>query len=153
MFRKESAIIFILLVMLISGCATGGSRGNTSGETARSLDVSMALKFEDVPVPSGFKVIPKDTFVFSNEVLRVGILKYTGRANADQVVMFYQDQMPLYNWRLLNVLEYERRIMNFDRDDQTCIIVVEPTKMSTHVTITVAPKGGRAGTYRTATTE
>jgi hypothetical protein len=83
----------------------------------------------------------------------VGILKYAGGAKADQVVNFYKDQMPLYNWRFLNLLEYGRRIMNFDREDQTCIIVIEPTGVSTYVTITVAPKAGRATTYKSVKKE
>jgi len=117
------------------------------------LDVAMALKFEDVPIPSGFKPVTKDSFIFENDVLRVGILKYSGKAKAYQVVDFYKDQMPLYNWRFLNMMEYGRRIMNFDRDDQSCIIVIEPGRMSTSVSITVAPKAGRASTYKSVDRE
>ncbi|NQT90298.1 MAG: hypothetical protein HQ558_03495 [Candidatus Omnitrophica bacterium] len=150
----RNCIAVIVLAVLVAGCATGGSstrssRRSISSESAKTLDVAMRLKFEDVPVPSGFKPVVKESFTFQNEVLRVGILKYVGRASATEVVKFYKDQMPLYNWRFLNMLEYDRRIMNFDREDQTCIVVVEPAKMSTYITITVAPKGGRASTYRT----
>lgn len=137
-----------IVALLVSGCATTGSSG--SDASSKMLDVAMALKFEDIPVPSGFKAVPKESFTFQNEVLRVGILKYGGRAYADQVVNFYKDQMPLYGWRFLNMLEYGRRILNFDREDQTCIIVIEPAKLKTYVTVTVAPKAGRATTYKSS---
>ena len=113
----------------------------------------MSLKFDDVPVPSGFKPIGNESFTFENDVLRVGIVKYAGRAKADQVATFYKDQMSLYNWRFLNMLEYGKRIMNFEREDQTCIIVIEAGKMSTYVTITVAPKASRATTYKSVSRE
>ena len=144
----RSLVIILMAVAFLSGCATTGS-GTRDGDLApQSLDVAMKLKFEDVPIPAGFKPIPRDSFVFENDVLRVGVLKYSGRAYADQVVKFYKDQMGLYNWRFINMVEYGRRILNFEREDQTCIILVEPAKMSTYITITVSPKRGRATTYK-----
>ncbi len=145
-FRK----LFTILIssLLLAGCATSGTVTDDDIKTQKALDVSTALKFVDVPVPSGFKMITAQSFTFENDVLRVGILKYKGRSSGDQVVNFFKNQMPLYNWRFTNMLEYGRRILNFEREDQNCIIVIEPQGMSTFVTITVAPKSGRATTYK-----
>lgn len=142
-------IAVIIIAMLVAGCATAGLKRSESAEPPKALDVAMALKFEDVPVPAGFRTLTNESFTFQNDVLRVGILKYSGRADVEQVVNFYKDQMPLYNWRFLNLLEYGRRILNFDREDQTCIVVIEPAKFNTYITLTVAPKAGRASTYKT----
>ena len=133
----------LVLALLVSGCATMDSGASAGTGTLKALDVALALKFEDVPVPAGFKAIGNDSFVFQNDLLRVGILKYSGSAYANQVINFYKDQMPLYNWRFLNIVEYGRSILNFDREDQTCVIIVEPAKLCTYVTVTVAPKAGR----------
>ena len=150
-FRK----LFIILIssLLLAGCATSGTVTDDDIKTQKALDVSTALKFVDVPVPSGFKMITAQSFTFENDVLRVGILKYKGRSSGDQVVNFFKNQMPLYNWRFTNMLEYGRRILNFEREDQNCIIVIEPQGMSTFVTITVAPKSGRATTYKSVERE
>jgi len=149
----KKLVAVLITTLLFSGCAGMGAKRSDKGDSSQALDVSMALKFEDVPIPAGFKAVPKESFAFENELLRVGILKYSGRPRADNVVNFYKDQMPLYNWRFLNMLEYGERILNFDRDDQTCIIVVEPGKLNTRITITVAPKGGAASTYRKVSRE
>lgn len=141
-------IVIFILTALVAGCATNGRESSGFAEAPKALDVSTALKFEDVPIPSGFRPVTDQSFTFQNDVLRVGILKYSGRADAAQVINFYKDQMPLYNWRFLNILEYGRYIMNFDREDQSCIVVVESTKFNTFVTITVSPKAGRASTYK-----
>jgi len=148
------SLILLISSLLFAGCATSGSVSADDGIKApMALDVSTALKFVDVPVPSGFKIITAQSFTFENDVLRVGILKYKGNASGDQVVNFYKNQMPVYNWRFTNMLEYGRRIMNFEREDQNCIIVIESQGMSTFVTITVAPKSGRATTYKSVKRE
>lgn len=147
MLMKNSFFIF-MSVLLLTGCATSGTVSDDDIKAPKTLDVSTALKFVDIPVPSGFRMIASQSFTFENDVLRVGILKYKGRAKGGQVVNFYKNQMPLYNWRFTNMLEYGRRILNFEREDQNCIIIIEPQGMSTFVTITVAPKSGRATTYK-----
>ncbi|MFA5069106.1 MAG: hypothetical protein WC300_02555 [Candidatus Omnitrophota bacterium] len=141
--------LLVIAVVLFSGCASSGSyRSSDSASAYKTLDVASTLKFEDVPVPTGFKIIGQQSFTFENDALRVGILKFSGRINADQTVIFYKDQMPLYNWHFVNIVEYGKRIMSFERDDQNCTIFIEPSGMSTLLTISVAPKAGRAATYK-----
>jgi len=149
----RNSLIIISVLLLSAGCATSGTVTDNDIKATKALDVSTALKFVDIPVPSGFKMITAQSFTFENDVLRVGILKYKGRSSGDQVVNFFKNQMPLYNWRFTNMLEYGRRILNFEREDQNCIIVIEPQGMSTFVTITVAPKSGRATTYKSVKRE
>ena len=147
MLFKYFAFITAIAIM-VSGCASLSPYKSDDADSYKALDVSMTLKFEDVPVPAGFKPVARDSFAFENDVLRVGILKYSGRVNPDHVVNFYKDQMALYNWRFLNIVEYQRRIMSFEREDQNCIIFIEPSGMGTLLTISVAPKAGRATTYK-----
>jgi hypothetical protein len=147
MFFKR-VILAVFVTIAVSGCAGSGAYKSEGTDPYKTLDVSTALKFEDVPVPAGFKLLARDSFVFENDVLRVGILRFTGRIHPDNVVNFYKDQMGLYNWRFLNIVEYQRRIMSFEREDQNCTILIEPSGMSTSLTISVAPKAGRATTYK-----
>ncbi|MDD5504155.1 MAG: hypothetical protein PHV77_02430 [Candidatus Omnitrophica bacterium] len=144
---KHIALLAVAAI-LFSGCASSGSYKSSDSTAYKSLDVATALKFEDVPVPTGFKIIGQQSFTFENDALRVGILKFSGRINPDQTVTFYKDQMPLYNWHFVNIVEYGKRIMSFERDDQNCTILIEPSGMSTLLTISVAPKAGRAATYK-----
>ena len=146
--KKIYVFILIIAMLAISGCATIGSRRSTGAEMPKTLEVASLLKFQDVPAPRGFKIVPADSFIFDNDLTRFGILRYSGRANASTVVRFYRDQMPLYNWRFINLMEFNTRIINFDREDQTCTIIVEPRHLSTLVTVSVAPKAARATTYK-----
>lgn len=126
----------LVSLSLLSGCASFPTQKTSGG----ALQQAPLLKFEDVPVPLGFSLLGNESFSFQTDVTRVGLLKYAGRPLADQVVYFYKEQMPQYGWSLLNVVEYGKRILNFDREGQTCIVTVEPAATKTIITISVAPK-------------
>lgn len=142
-FLKKYASLFLiifLLPFLSLGCASAGPNTRSDG-AAKQLGVASALKFEDVPVPAGFRMVPDQSFSFQNDLTRVGILRYAGRANAQKVIQFYKDQMPLYNWQFVNMIEYDRSLINFEKTDQTCTITVEAGVTKTVLAIAVAPKG------------
>ena len=105
-----------LLTTTLMGCASiSGNR----------LEPQAILKFSDVPIPAGLKPLPQVSYSFENAGVRVAVLKYQGKANVDQVMNFYKEQMPLYNWNLINIIEYGQRLLNFERENETCIITVQ----------------------------
>jgi len=104
------------------------------------LEPQTLLKFSDVPIPVGFQIIQGETYIFESAGVRVGVLKYRGKANIEQITAFYKEQMPMYNWHLLNMVEYGDRLLNFDRDAETCIVNLSPRGSATIITISVGPK-------------
>lgn len=153
MNMKPYQYLLILLVMLpLAGCATtnGGISDLTAleeEETFKSSGLTPTankLHFTDIAVPSGFKIIKDRSFVFQTEGIRVALLKYAGRAKAQDLLEFYKEQMTLYNWELLNVVQYERIILNFERGKQSCLITIESRGIKKVVTVSLAPKGSAA---------
>jgi hypothetical protein len=140
---SKAKINFIIcgfaFVILISGCATLFKKDAQTGIPAL-LEPSMMLKFADVPYPTGFKPLSKDSYTFESQGVRVAVLRYRGKAGADQVVNFYKEQMPMYNWALLNSVEYGERLLNFDRENETCIVSLLPKGSSVTITISIGPK-------------
>jgi hypothetical protein len=104
------------------------------------LEPQAVFRFPDIPVPMGFKLVNQETYSFEGAGVRVGVLKYKGRAQAHSVINFYKEQMPMYNWRLLNVIEYGERLMNFDREDEICNIKLVSHGSALYVTVSVGPK-------------
>ena len=143
---KKKIIFLILLGVLqlalytfLVGCAyTSQKDSSTAGP--KPLEPRVSLQFSDIPLPSGFKFLGKDSYSFQSGDVRVAVLKYTGRHNAGRVYNFFIEQMPMYNWNFINAVEYGRRLLNFDRENETCIITIEPKKLSTEITITIGPK-------------
>ena len=133
-------LVTCCLSLTLAGCTTmsGGSSYSSSGDA--SLDVAAMLRLDDVPVPTGFKVLNTESFAFQNDVTRVALLKYTGSKTADQVVAFYKQQMPMYNWSPINIIEYERRMLNYEKSGESCIVTIEGKGRKSTLTIAISPK-------------
>lgn len=138
-------LLGVLLVCFSAICGCASTSGSKQGNAVNStlLEPQAVLKFSDIPIPVGFKAIPQDSYSFESSGIRVGILKYQGKADIEQVVNFYKEQMPMYNWNLLNIVEYGTRLLNFDRDYETCIISLEPKGRYVFSTISIGPKSNR----------
>jgi len=139
MIRKYYGFILIA-AFILSGCVTTSGRSSRITNMSKELEVSALLKFDDIPVPNGFNFIAVDSFAFQTKSVRVGLLKYEGRANPDEVVQFYKEQMPLYNWKTINIIEYERRILNFEKDGQSAVITIDGKGNKSSLVIAVSPR-------------
>jgi hypothetical protein len=131
-----------LLLALIAGCVTLPPKDST-GDTEKnkmSLSVASILKFEDIPVPSGFKLLDKESFAFQNDKSRVALLKYYGGQNAEHILMFYKEQMASFNWSLVNIIEYDKKVLNYENSEESCIITIQPQGGKSMVTVALSPK-------------
>ncbi len=137
--KKQIFILLPVFILIFSGCASLVKKDSGAGTTG-SLEPQAVLKFSDVPIPAGFKLLPQGSYSFESSGLRVGLLKYEGKADIDQVVNFYREQMPMYNWNLLNIVEYGDRQMNFDRESETCVINLIPKGKSLTIIASLGPK-------------
>ena len=132
----------LLALVLLAGCATFPQSESSSDAEQNKVTLSVApiLKFDDIPVPSGFKIMEKESFAFQNDKSRVALLKYYGGQTADQVVAFYKEQMASFNWDLVNIIEYDRKVLNYDNSEESCIITIQPQGGKSMVTVALSPK-------------
>ncbi|MCX5698224.1 MAG: hypothetical protein NTX01_00795 [Candidatus Omnitrophica bacterium] len=133
--------ICFLLTTALTGCTTISDSKEPINPV--SLSPQAILKFTDVPVPVGLKSLPEQSCSFESSGVRVGVLKYQGKINIDQIINFYKEQMPMYNWNLVNIVEYGQRLMNFERENETCIITMQIAGFWNEdalVTISLGPK-------------
>lgn len=136
--RVFLGFMFILSTALLIGCSTVSS--DTRSTNSSMLEPQAILKFSDIPVPNGLKNLPLQSYSFESSGVRVGVLKYQGKADADKVIAFYKEQMAMYNWNLVNIVEYGQRLMNFERENESCIITIEPKGNSLTLIISIGPK-------------
>jgi len=135
-------VSFCLVVLFLAGCATFSQNesANNADQNKASLSVAPVLKFEDLPTPAGFKLLDKESFAFQNDKSRVVLLKYYGGQNAEQVLAFYKEQMALFNWSLVNIIEYDRKVLNYENSEESCIITIQPQGGKSLVTVALSPK-------------
>jgi len=129
-----------MLTIFLSGCSTFSDNPKSENPAGDILEPQAILKFNDIPVPVGLKSLPQASYSFESSGVRVGVLKYRGKANADQIISFYKEQMVMYNWNLVNIVEYGQRLMNFERENETCIITMETKGNNVILTISLGPK-------------
>lgn len=133
-----SVLLLSFLILLFSGCESLMKKSKPPKNDF--LEPSIMTRFNDIPIPSGFKVLTKESYSFESSGVRVGVLKYQGKANIEQVMNFYKEQMAMYNWHLLNVIEYHERTMNFDRDNEICTVSLVPQLTTIAITVRLGPK-------------
>ena len=119
----------------LSGCAMFEPKTDPSVP----LEPNAVVRFTDIPVPAGFKLLAQNSYAFENAGVRVGMLRYKGKAPIDQVASFYRTQMVMYNWNLLNSIEYGQRMFNFERENESCIITLTPKGGSVLVSVSLGP--------------
>ena len=131
-----------LILILLTSCATFPQNESTvaAEQNKVSLSVAPILKFDDIPTPSGFKILDKESFAFKNDKSRVALLKYYGGKNAEQVLIFYKEQMASFNWDLVNIIEYDRKVLNYENSEESCIITIQPQGWKSLVTVAISPK-------------
>ncbi len=141
--KNMKMLIGLMVLFLIAGCVTLPSQNSSSSEAEKekgSLPVALLLKFDDIPVPGGFKLLDAESFAFQNDRSRVALLKYIGGKPADSVVTFYKEQMAAYNWDAINIIEYEKRVLNYENSYESCIITIEPRGGKSIIIIALSPK-------------
>lgn len=133
-------IVLCIFALIAYGCSGLPKKDDSLSKTSNLLEPSSRVKFSDVPVPAGFQLIPQDSYSFESSGVRVGVLKYQGKADIEQVINFYKEQMPMYSWGLLNIVEYGERLMNFERENETCIISLLPKGRNITITLSLGPR-------------
>ena len=127
------------LVVAVSACAVPHRLPSGVSAAAGTAVVSPPLQFTDVPVPSGFTLVEEESFQFEHEVMRVGLLRYSGRLATDRVAAFYQEQMPQFGWGFINEVAHDRYILSFEKPFSTCTVTIENTPVNTQVSVAIAP--------------
>ncbi|MCX6355609.1 MAG: hypothetical protein NTZ78_12035 [Candidatus Aureabacteria bacterium] len=111
----------MFLLAGMTGCKKGDQPAG-SPQVAFSSDVS----FEDIPVPAAFVLKRSNSYSFQNDVTRVGRLIYEGRSSLNDVLAFYQQQMPLHGWQEMSYIDYYSSTRYYEKEGQSCILTVEP---------------------------
>ena len=148
--RREAKLgsgigVICFSLSVLWGCSTASSATKEATPVqATLLEPQAIVRFSDIPVPMGFKLLPKDSYTFESAGVRVGMLRYRGKGNPDHMVNFYKEQMSLFNWDMLNIIEFGDRMLNFQKDDESCIVHLLPKGNTVTISISFGPTSQRA---------
>ena len=127
MNKNILVLVSVFLIMggfVLSGCATDGYR---SGSTDSYYDDSTQgmQRFEDVPVPAGYVLNRPESFIFQNNKTRMGTMTYVGSGEMTSIIVFFKTNMPKYGWDLLTSVEFNKAVMSYEKDSESCIVTID----------------------------
>ncbi|MDD5006253.1 MAG: hypothetical protein PHS93_07155 [Candidatus Omnitrophica bacterium] len=135
----------IVLSVFICGCASPGYYHFKADDLGKS-DIS---RFDDIPVPMGFKFFPLNSFVYEAGKVRIGVLEYYGSSFPYKIVKFYKDNMPNLGWRILNVIESKDTLLSFEKDNEICIVKFSYKGSGGSLVISISPRYEEKTTVKT----
>ncbi len=138
--KPNAGIVSVMIAALLFLCGCASFTNDPSSKAQGLLEPAPIMRFSDIPVPAGFRLIAKDSYSFEATGVRVGVLRYQGKADPDLVVNFYKEQMAMCKWNLLNIIEYGQRVLNFERETETCIVNVSAKGNAVTITVSFGPK-------------
>jgi len=133
---KVRFIIVFILSIFICGCASTGYY-RLNGEELVKSDLA---RFEDTPIPSGFKFLPLSSFVSESGKFRVGVLEYYGKGYPYEIVKFYKNNMPKLGWKILNIIEGRDTIISFEKEDEICVVRFKYDGGKSSLIVSISPQ-------------
>ena len=145
MYNRIYNLFFVLTasfaLFAITGCslmtpAPGDSADSEAGYT------NVAHPFTDVPVPSGFNADRSKSFIYESGsgAIKVGRLYYSGWHNPQEVVNYYHNAMINKGWKMINAMEHDGMILNYQKKTRVCTIIITDSFLKTYLEIQVGPK-------------
>ena len=151
--QKTVAVLVLATaaLLLVTGCSTldskdqGASSSGSTGASAVQPEKShVYLDFGDVMLPRELKVDKKESFVMNTGGMTSGVLVMSGGVDANSLVNFFENKMPVDGWHKIGSFRSARSMMLFEKTTRWCAIAITDGKFSTKVEIWVAPTTAKA---------
>ncbi|MEW6615262.1 MAG: hypothetical protein AB1401_07345 [Thermodesulfobacteriota bacterium] len=142
-----SAIIMIVSLILLPGCGTTLKDVSSSGESTdvkllKPQSLPVYYDFEDISIPPELTLDKEKSFIYETSALKTGILVFKGRIDVSSLVAFFQENMKKNNWVFINSFKYKGYILNFQKEDKSCLITLFDRAFNTIVEVRVGPLHG-----------
>ena len=152
LYRMKILFLLLALLLVSASCAqvekTLGMEGGAGNEVPEQATASY-LDFEDVKIPYNLTINRDDSFVYMSGGLKAGVLRLYGDAPANEIMSFFEKNMPHDGWTLLTSFKYQKNILIFTKAGRVCLITSEPPHgwADLVVEVWVSPTEGRDGPY------
>ena len=144
-------LVGVLSIFLFTGarCATTKDSEGITAETGEEKSevtgpVPLYYDFADILIPAELSLDRKNSFVYSTPSFTAGVLVFEGYVQAESLVNFFTTNMAKDGWMLKSSFRYRQVILNFEKDERSCLVNVAEYPLKTRVEIWVAPQVGAA---------
>jgi len=143
-----SAIIMIVSLILLPGCATtlkdvSSKEEATDVKLLKPQPLPVYYDFEDISIPPELTLDKERSFIYETSIIKAGILVFKGRIDVSSLVAFFHENMKKNNWVFINSFKYKGYILNFQKEDKSCLITLYDKAFNTIVEVRVGPLHGK----------
>ncbi|MCD6459856.1 hypothetical protein J7L67_04225 [bacterium] len=113
-----------LVIICFVSCFVSGCASNRQAKTPDEL-MSDQFTFSDVPIPSKFELLRKQSYAFKDGQARIALLRYKGKGKIDDISWFYQEKMSQFQWQEVNIIDYDKNMQQFSKQAENCLVTIE----------------------------
>lgn len=137
--------VLSILLLVGAGCAAMKKSQDTSEESGEKKSevkgpAPVYYDFADILIPAELSLSRSNSFVYSTPSFSAGVLVFEGYVQGESLVNFFTTNMPKDGWILKSSFRYRRVILNFEKDQRSCLVSVAEYPLNTKVEIWVAPQ-------------
>ena len=143
---KRSLLLIFLVslgaLFLLASCSYFNRTETAENEAAEyGPPPGEYFDFADVKTPGSMTLDRDSSFVYETNSVRAGVLALSGKASAEEILAFYEDQMPQDGWTMLSSFKYQKNVIIFTKADKVCLITTQPPSLlgKTDLEVWVAP--------------
>jgi len=140
-------LVYLLLLLLLAalGCASMKksediSKGASEPKSEVKGPTPVYYDFADILVPAELTLDKDNSFVYSTPSFSTGVLVFEGYVQGESLVNFFTTNMTKDGWILKSSFRYRRVILNFEKDQRSCLISIAEFPLNTKAEIWVAPQ-------------
>ncbi len=118
--------LFVVLAAGMSGCdlLTYSTIPERQPDTGKPL--ALSYRFEDIPIPPGMTLSRKESFIYETKDTKTGLLVYEGKGEMEKLVLFFKQQMPKYQWKLISNFELHNVMLTFVKEGWIAVVYILP---------------------------
>jgi len=144
---KNSLLVCLVSLLLLVGfgCAAFQKSEDAAGENeGKKSEVKgptpVYYDFADVLIPAELSLDKSNSFVYSTPSFSAGVLVFEGYVQGESLINFFTTNMAKDGWILKSSFRYRRVILNFEKGQRSCLVIVAEYSLKTGVEIWVAPQ-------------
>jgi hypothetical protein len=135
-------IIFIILLLILSGCATTDNLGDLSKRFEEIKKIETLL-FNQMPLPKDARISPDKSLILGEGDNWAGRIELSSSMEPLEASAFFTTEYPKHNWQLISSTKAKLSILVFTSNTRTLTLEITeggPLAAKSMIVMTVAPK-------------
>ena len=135
-------IIFIIVLLILSGCATTDNLGDLSKRFEEIKKIETLL-FNQMPLPKDARISPDKSLILGEGDNWAGRIELSSSMEPLEASAFFTTEYPKHNWQLISSTKAKLSILVFTSNTRTLTLEITeggPLAAKSMIVMTVAPK-------------